>query len=46
MVVVTGQVFGAGKRLHHTAVMLKSPGYRLALFCALQYTDTEKKKKK
>ena len=43
MVLVTGQVFSAGKRLHHTAVMLKCPCYRLALLCAKHYTDPEQK---
>lgn len=43
MVLVTGQVFSAGKRLHHPAVMLKSPCYRLALLLAEKYTDSEQK---
>lgn len=43
MVLVTGQVFSAGKRLHHTAIMLESPCYRLALLCAEHCTDLKQK---
>lgn len=43
MVFVTGQAFSAGKRLHHTAGMLRSPCCRPAFLWAEQYTEPEQK---